>query len=77
MWKKIHRDKIRKEEFGNEFISALKRQADIKDGDKNKALFRFWVIYIYKDKSYNTDIYNNFVLNTEKLVNKYFGRRKK
>jgi hypothetical protein len=74
---KIYRDSIRKEDLGKEFISVLRRQADTKDDDKNKALFRFWIIYIYKDKSYNTDIYTNVVISTEKLVNKYFGRRKK
>lgn len=74
---KVRRDRTRKEEIGREFIGALKSHTDLDDGDKNRALFRFWIIYIYKDESYNIDVYNNFVSTIEKLVKKHFGRRKK
>lgn len=73
----IRRGKERKEELLGGLINILKRQADASSEDRNKALFRFWIIYIYKDKSYSINVYKDFVSGMKNKVDKHFGRRKK
>lgn len=71
---KIHNTKSRKNDYPRQLIKDLRSHADIDDLDKNKALFRFWIIYLYKDKFYNNDVYNNFTSFAERLVKNHFTR---
>lgn len=71
---KIRNSKSRKNDYPRQLIKDLRSYADINDLDKNKALFRFWIIYLYKDKFYNNDVYSNFISFTERLVKKHFAR---
>lgn len=72
---KMDRARKLRGDLGRALFGALKGQSNPEDADINKALFRFWVIYIYKEKLYALGVYRDFVARTEKLVRKYFGRR--
>lgn len=74
---KLRQEIERKDELLGGFLNLLRKQASNKEEDKNKALFRFWIIYIYKDKSYNIEVYKNFVSTAEKLISRHLDRSKK